>query len=485
MSVMTIRVNITSGREAFHQKFGALDKTDISIAMAFTFVAAIILIPGLGVQSLANWDEAIYGVVTRELLKHPGLTLRYGGRLWFEKPPFAFWLMSASSFVFGLTEFALRLPSALFGIAAIALQYLAGRRVGDRTAGLLAALLLLGVPQFVAYSRLAMMDVPVTTLGMLSVVLLLYGETRPAFMISAGAIFGLAILTKSVAAFLFLPGLLSIAIAKHGVRFLHSKEIGLAIFAALAVALPWHVWSTLTYGRLYLDQYFGFHIVGRFVRPLEGHEGSSFYYLETYFHNAGIFAPVHLAGISLAVGLAIVKRDRLLSAASILPLAVFTMVTLQATKIGAYLTAVCPGAALAAALGIMGVVQNTVARVVVLLVALLLALPGIGIGRGSFVETSDILVFSPEVRSLRNTPLFVNRVPLLYVFDVADPAPRFYLADRVEIIDQQGLERLVANRQTFLCLTFKAQAGEFLNNHPDTNLKIVATTDYLAVMAYR
>jgi hypothetical protein len=97
----------------------------------------------------------------------------------------------------------------------------------------------------------------------------------------------------------------------------------------------------------------------------------------------------------------------------------------------------------------------------------------------------NIVDFSPEVRSLRDTPLFVNRVPLLYAFDVGDPAPRFYLADRVETIDQQGLERLVANRQTFLCLTFKAQADEFLNDHRDTNLKIVAATDHLAVIAYR
>jgi hypothetical protein len=78
---MTIHENITSGREAFHQKFGSLNKTDIGIATGFTLVAAIILTPGLGLQSLANWDE-----ITRELLNRPGLTLRYEDRLWFEKP---------------------------------------------------------------------------------------------------------------------------------------------------------------------------------------------------------------------------------------------------------------------------------------------------------------------------------------------------------------------------------------------------------------
>ena len=464
----------------------AFDRSDFALAAALAVIAATVILPGLGVQSLANWDEAIYGVMTREFLAHPGLTLRYGDRLWFEKPPLAFWLMAASSSVFGLTEFALRLPSAVFGIAAVVLQYLGGRRLGGRTAGLLAAVLLLGVPQFVAYSRLAMTDVPLTTLGMLSVVLLLCAEKRPSLMILAGAAFGLAILTKSVAAFLFLPGLLSVVVAQHGVRFLGSREMGLATMVALAIALPWHIWSTVTYGRSFLDQYFGLHVVDRFLKPLEGHEGSSFYYLETYFHNTGFLGLVHAAGIALAVGLAIVKRDRLFAAASILPLAAFTIVSLQGTKMGAYLTPVCPGAALAAALGITSLLHNGRTRVAVLLLATLLALPGIASGRGPFVETSDILVFSPEVRSLRDKKVFASgRVPLLYTLGVAEPALRFYLAYQVQTIGEMELARLIARDEPFLCLTYNSEAAKFALKHPDLRLEIIASTESLALIGYR
>jgi 4-amino-4-deoxy-L-arabinose transferase-like glycosyltransferase len=464
----------------------AFDHCDLVISVGVAVIAALVILPGLGAQSLANWDEAIYGVVTRELLGHPGLTLRYGDRLWFEKPPLAFWLMAASSSLFGLTEFALRLPSAIFGIAAIMLQYLAGRGLGGRTAGLLAAVLLLGVPQFVAYSRLAMTDVPLTTLGMLSVVLLLRAEKRPLLMILAGAVFGLAILTKSAAAFLFLPGLLLIALAQNGIRFFYSRDIGLATVAALAVALPWHGWSAVTYERSFLDQYFGLHILNRFLQPLEGHEGSSLYSLETYFHNTGFLAPVHAAGIALAVGLAIVKRDRLLAAASILPLAAFTIVSLLETKMGAYLTPVCPGAALAAALGITNLVHNRRSRIAVLLLATLLALPGIVSGRGPFVETSDILVFSPEVRSLRDKEVFASgRVPLLYTFGVAEPALRFYLADQVQAIGEMELARLFAREQPFLCLTYSSEAAQFARKHPYLQLEIIASTESLALIGYR
>ena len=40
--------------------------------------------------------------------------------------------MAGSASFLGMTEFALRLPTALFGIATIVLQYFAGRRLGGR-----------------------------------------------------------------------------------------------------------------------------------------------------------------------------------------------------------------------------------------------------------------------------------------------------------------------------------------------------------------
>lgn len=477
--------NMRSAADHSQLQSSVLDHCDLVISIAVAVVAALVILPRLGDQSLANWDEAIYGVLTRELLSDLGLTLHYGGRPWFEKPPLAFWLMAASSSVFGLTEFALRLPSALFGIAAFVLQYLAGRRLANRTGGVLAVVLLLGVPQFIAYSRLAMTDVPLAALGMLSVVLLLYANGRSSLIMAAGAAFGLAILTKSAAAFLFLPGLLAIAIAQHGLGFFRSREIWLAPTAAIAVALPWHVCLAWMYGDSFVDQYFGLHILARFASPLEGHEGSSFYYLETYFQKAGFLAPVHAAGTALAVSLAIVRRDRLLAAASILALAAFAIVSVQETKIGGYLTPVYPAAALAGALGIARVIQKPRPLVALLAASTLLALPGIVIGRGPFAETLDLVHFSPEVRALRNTRLFANgRVPLLYSFGLSEPALRFYLADDVQPIDEFELVRLFSKKQPFLCLTFNSEAAKFASKHPALGFEIIVSTESLALIGY-
>jgi hypothetical protein len=116
----------------------------------------------------------------------------------------------------------------------------------------------------------------------------------------------------------------------------------------------------------------------------------------------------------------------------------------------------------------------------------LLALPGIVIGRGRFVETADLVHFSPEVRSLTTAPVFANGpVSLLYSFGLSEPALRFYLADQVQSIGESELERLFAQGQPFLCLTFNSEAAKFASKHPYLQLEIIASTESLALIGYR
>jgi hypothetical protein len=222
------------------------------------------------------------------------------------------------------------------------------------------------------------------------------------------------------------------------------------------------------------------------LRPLQGHEGDRLFYFYLYWVNAGWLALFHSTGIVVATCLALRNRDRLLGAIVIFALGTFLIVNAQATKIGWYLTPVYAGAAVAAAVAITRILPNHSARVAAILLLILLAIPGILHGRAGFVEGYNILDYSPEIRSLRNVPPFINtRVPALYVVKVADPAPRFYLADKVKSIDQDELERLVAANQPFLCLTFKWFADEFLNRHPQAGLAIVASAESLAVIERR
>jgi 4-amino-4-deoxy-L-arabinose transferase-like glycosyltransferase len=55
-----------------------------------------------------------------------------------DKPPASLWIMDISVKIFGTNSWAILVPQALEGVAAVALLYAAVTRVSGRTAGLLA-----------------------------------------------------------------------------------------------------------------------------------------------------------------------------------------------------------------------------------------------------------------------------------------------------------------------------------------------------------
>ncbi|MEK7538038.1 MAG: phospholipid carrier-dependent glycosyltransferase, partial [Patescibacteria group bacterium] len=76
---------------------------------------------------LTNWDEGIYANVNLELFRsHDWTKLTYFGKDFLEKPPLQFWLTYPLIGVFGPTELAMRLWSALAGAGTAVLLALWG-----------------------------------------------------------------------------------------------------------------------------------------------------------------------------------------------------------------------------------------------------------------------------------------------------------------------------------------------------------------------
>lgn len=89
------------------------------ILALFIIVFFIIYIPGLLVDVM-DVDAAQYASMSREMVETGNwmeLHNRYGDYL--DKPPLLFWLSSLSMFLLGITNFAYKLPSFLFGILAV------------------------------------------------------------------------------------------------------------------------------------------------------------------------------------------------------------------------------------------------------------------------------------------------------------------------------------------------------------------------------
>ena len=79
---------------------------------------------------LVGPDEPRYAQVAREMFERGDwVTPTLGGFDWFEKPALLYWLQIASYNIFGVSEFAARFGSAVFGLGTIASLWVLGRSV--------------------------------------------------------------------------------------------------------------------------------------------------------------------------------------------------------------------------------------------------------------------------------------------------------------------------------------------------------------------
>jgi 4-amino-4-deoxy-L-arabinose transferase-like glycosyltransferase len=126
-----------------------------------------------------------------------------------DKPPASLWLISLSIRLFGLSSWSVLVPQALMGVAAVALLTLTVRRALGEWAGLLAGLLFAVTPVVTLLFRYDNPDALMTLL----LVAAAYATTRAVedgrsrWVLLTGTLLGAAFLTKSLQAFLVLPGL--------------------------------------------------------------------------------------------------------------------------------------------------------------------------------------------------------------------------------------------------------------------------------------
>ena len=116
----------------------------------------------LGSGHLVAADEQTYSQWTFHMIKTGDYFTpwAYGSLFWLGKPPLAMWLMSLSYQIFGVTNFAARIWSPIFGALSLVVIYYLGKKLYNPYVGFLSALVLGSLATFYVYARLAMTDVP-------------------------------------------------------------------------------------------------------------------------------------------------------------------------------------------------------------------------------------------------------------------------------------------------------------------------------------
>ena len=124
-----------------------------------TLVSAVVFLTRLGATGLWDDDETFFAQAAREMYERGDLVVpTFNHALFSHKPPFMYWMMIGAYHVFGVSEFAARLPSALFGITTVLLVWRLGRIIYSSVVGFWAGMILATSLNFVVISRAATTD---------------------------------------------------------------------------------------------------------------------------------------------------------------------------------------------------------------------------------------------------------------------------------------------------------------------------------------
>jgi 4-amino-4-deoxy-L-arabinose transferase-like glycosyltransferase len=380
-------------------------------------IAALITLPGLGVGTLWDNSETAYGEVAREILvMHDWIVMHFNGTPWFVQPPLYFWIGAIFIKLFGLTSFALRLPSAIATIAMGAMTgYAVARQAGTRTGVFAAAILSSSLMQAII-GRLAIMD----ALLDMAVALTIFWwfraleSGRDRYAIYGWIAAGFGFLAKGpVAPVVALMVIVPYAIWNHlheEVRLPSTRGWLASLGAFVLVVAPWLVAMDVHAGGQAFAQMIGHYTIGRYTGVIENQTGPIWYYIPVLvlgFFPWIAFVP---AGVGYGIGALrggtappnLARLWRLAFVWAVIPLLFFSFAK---TKLPNYVALEMPALALIPALYFDAVMRRGTSRSIVIssiTVPVFIALTAVAIA--IFVRSNNLdasaLVFTPYLTQM-------------------------------------------------------------------------------------
>lgn len=254
-------------------------------ALVLTAVAGLAFFVGLGSLGLAGPDEPRYAEVAREMFASGDyISPRLCGCLWFEKPPLLYWMEAAAYYVFGVNEFAARIPSAIAAtVAALFLFHAIARTVSIRI-GAIVSIILITSAIFVGYGRAAAPDMPLTAcivIALCSVYLAVSsaGRARKGYLVIAAVGAGLSLIAKGLVGIALIATIFILVAVVTRQRFLKLTEIVLITAVFLLVSASWYLPVTLRHGWEFIREFVINHHFKRYLTNEYHHPEAFYFYL--------------------------------------------------------------------------------------------------------------------------------------------------------------------------------------------------------------
>jgi 4-amino-4-deoxy-L-arabinose transferase-like glycosyltransferase len=235
----------------------------------------------LAAFGLIGADEPRYAQVAREMLaRHDWITPVLGGVPWLEKPPLYYWQAMIAFRIFGVSDWAARLPGAVDATALIFAAYWFLRRFRSSIA-IEGALMLATSAGIVGFARAASTDMPLAaTFGIAMLAWLAWVESgKRVLLVAFYVALALGALAKGpVAPFLAALIILIFVVAQRNWRVLLNSLSPIGMAAFLATTLPWYILVQLRNPQFF-RVFFLEHNLARFGTTMFHHPEPFWYYI--------------------------------------------------------------------------------------------------------------------------------------------------------------------------------------------------------------
>ncbi len=254
----------------------------LSLFLLLIVVGFLLFLPGSGACSLWDVDEAHNAECAREMFDSGNWVVpTFNFALRSDKPALLYWIMMIFYGLIGVSDFAARLGSTVFGIGTLLVTSELGRRMFDAKTGILAGIVLSTSVMFCVSSRAATPDA--LLIFWVAATMLVFWISSSAggrgWLIGCGLTMALAVLAKGAVGLLLPMTILTLFLLwERRLHLLWDRRLLWGVVLFCLVALPWYVAVGIETKGAFLRGFFWKHHVERFQQPMEGHAGSVFYH---------------------------------------------------------------------------------------------------------------------------------------------------------------------------------------------------------------
>ena len=230
-------------------------------------------------------DEPRYAAIGREMARSGDwVTPRLWGQAWFEKPPLLYWMTGLACRAGLGDDLAPRLPVALLSVAFLCFYWRRLEREFGRRAALFSTALLATSAAWLAFSRVAVTDLPMAaafSAAMLAALPWIARGDRRGLPLTT-ALLGAAVLAKGL-----VPLALALPLVWAGRRQWRDLLRPAPSLAFVAVAAPWYLLASLRHGSAFLGDFFLKQHLARFFTGELQHQQPFWFYIPVLL--AGLF----------------------------------------------------------------------------------------------------------------------------------------------------------------------------------------------------